>query len=100
MEGLAAALADAAVADRPAALLVDDQQRGPVRVLGVAVAPAEQRDEGGPEVEALLGQEVLVALGALLVGPALEDVLVDQSLEPRRKDVAGNPEALLELVES
>ena len=39
------------------------------------------RDHHRPEVDALLGQEVLVAGRALLVGALLEDALVD---EPRR----------------
>ena len=37
---------------------------GPSGAGGVAVAPAEQGDQGGPEVEPLLGEEVLVALRA------------------------------------
>src|SRR4051794_29582196 len=81
VEHLAAAFADAAVADVAAALLVDDHFG---RALGsgrVAVAPAEQGDQGGPEIEALLGQEVLIALWALLIGPAFEDALGDQPLQ-------------------
>ena len=60
----------------------------------------EQGDQGRPEVEALLGQEVLVAGRAFLVGAALEDVLVDQPLEAGREDVAGDAEGLLDLVEA
>ena len=48
-----------------------------------AVAPAEQRDEGRPEVQPLLGEEVFVARRVPLVGAPFEDVLLDQALEPR-----------------
>ena len=99
-EHLAALLADAAVADPAAALLVDDQHRRALGGGGVAVAPGEQRDQRRPEVEPLLGEEVLVALRIALVGAPFEDVLVDQPLEPRREHVAGDAEPLLQLVEA
>ena len=86
---LAAAFADAALADGAAALLVDDQPPRALGVGGVAVAPVEQGDQGRPEVEALLGQEVLVAGRAFLVGAALEDLLVDQPLQPARRGRCG-----------
>ena len=78
VQDLAAGFADAAVGDGAAAVLVDDGSGGPSGPRGVAVAPVHQGDEGGPEVEALLGEEVFVAGRAFLVGAALEDVLVDR----------------------
>jgi hypothetical protein len=100
VQELAAVLADAAIADRPTALLVDDQHRRPGGVGGVAIAPSEQGDEGRPEVEPLLGEEVLVAIRPALIGAALEDVLLDQSLQAGGEDVAGDTEALLQFVEA
>jgi hypothetical protein len=49
-------------------------------VLGrlVAVAPLHQRHQHREEVQALLGQPVLEALRALLIGVLLEDALVDE----------------------
>ena len=73
---------------------------GPVGAGGVAVAPGEQGDQRRPEVEPLLGEEVLVALRALLVGAPFEDVLVDQPLQPGGEHVAGDAEALLQLAEA
>ena len=74
--------------------------RRALRAGGVLVAPVQQGDQGRPEVEALLGQEVLVAGRAFLVGAALEDALLDQPAEPGREDVAGDPERALDLAEA
>ena len=84
----------------PAAALVADQHRRPVGLGEVAVAPVQHRDHHRPEVEALLGEEVLVARRALLVGALLEDALVDQQREAGGEDVAGDAEVLLDLVEA
>jgi hypothetical protein len=100
VEQFAALLADAALADAAAADLVPDQFRRAAGAGGVAVAPVEQGDQGGPEVEPLLGQEVLVAIGALLVAASLEDVLVEQALQAGREHVAGDPERGLDLAEA
>ena len=98
-EALAAALAVAASVDEPVAALVADQHGRTARVGEVAIAPVEQGDHHGPQVEAPLGEEVLVAGGSLLVRPLLEDPLVDQPREPRGEHVAGDAEVLLDLVE-
>src|SRR5206468_9365665 len=65
----------------------------------IPVAPLPQAGQREVEVAALLGQPVLVALGPLAVADPLEDACVDQPIEPVGEDVAGDPEALLELLE-
>jgi hypothetical protein len=42
-------------------------------VAQVLVAPAHDRDDGGIQAEALLGQLVLEALGLVLIAAAFED---------------------------
>src|ERR1700730_6193855 len=69
-------------------------------VTQVAVAPLPQPDQGDVEVQALLGQLVVVAIGPAAVWHSLEDPLVDELVEPGRQDVAGDPKALLELIET
>ena len=93
VQGLAALFADAALADVAAADLVADQFRRAAGGGGVAVAPVEQGDQGRPEVEPLLGQEVLVAGGALLVLAALEDVLVERGAAAAPRARCGRPRA-------
>ena len=85
---------------RPLAALVADQHRRARRLGEVAVAPVQHRDHHRPQVEALLGQEVLVAGRALLVGALFEDALLDQQRQPGGEDVAGHAEVLLDLVEA
>src|SRR4051794_6526660 len=72
LERLPAAGADAPVVHLAAAVAMLHHHGRPVRV-HVAVAPLHQRDEHRPEVEALLGEAVLVARRPLLVEPSLED---------------------------
>src|SRR4029078_2278647 len=87
LERLVAAPADPAVVDDAAAPLVDDDHR---RTLGpgeMAVSPLKQRDHRRPKGEALFGQEVLVAGGTLLVGPALEDAGLGEVRQPTRENV-------------
>jgi hypothetical protein len=71
-----------------AARLVDQLDRRPRLAGGVAVAPLHERDQDGIQVPSLVGEPVLEALRALLVGAALEDPLRDQPLEPVGEDVA------------
>jgi hypothetical protein len=66
----------------------------------VAVAPLHQRDQHRPEVYALVGEPVLEALGALLVGALLEDPLVDEAPQAVGQDVARDAEVILEVVEA
>jgi hypothetical protein len=69
-------------------------------VAHVAVAPLPQPDQGDVEFKALLRQLVVVAIGPGAVGHSFEDPFVDQLVAPVRQDVAGDPKALLELVET
>jgi hypothetical protein len=97
---LPALRADPALVDYPAAFaLVDHEHGGPVRQRLVLVTPEHQRRHHRPEVEPLLRQEVLVALGPLAVRTPLDDVLVDQPLEASREDIPGDPEGPLHLRE-
>ena len=87
------------VRDLAAAVAVDHEPW--TAVLGVvAIAPPEQPHQGGPQVEALLREPVLEALGPLLVAVALEHTLVDEAREPVGQDVAGDSKALLETLEA
>jgi hypothetical protein len=79
---------------------VADDARRPGGRRVVAVAPLHERDDRRPEVDALLAEAVLEALGALLVAPALEQALLGQALEAIGQDVAGDAEAALEVVEA
>ena len=85
--------------DRRPARLVDEQPWCTVRRL-VHVAPGPQRVDRGPEIPALLRQDVLVAVGPLLVALAGEDPLLDEALEPAGEHGAGDIEPLLEVVEA
>ena len=81
--------------------LVPSSARDPWRLLAeVPVAPLSQASERHGEVSALGGEPVLVALGALAGADAREDALLDQPVEPVGEDVAGDSEALLELIEA
>ena len=92
VDGLAADRADEALVDLAAAAAVQDERRRPGLLGGVAVAPLHQRDQHRPQVDALLGEPVLEALGSLLVGVALEDALVDEARQPVAQHVARDPE--------
>ena len=52
------------------------------------------------QLEALVGQAVLVALGAILVEAALQNPVADEGLEAGGEDVAGDPEPALEVLEA
>jgi hypothetical protein len=78
---------------------VDDHHRAAAGERLVLVAPMHQGDHQRPQIEPLLGEEVLVAFGPLAVGAALEDVLVDQALKPGGEDVSRHPERALHLGE-
>src|ERR1019366_8953511 len=96
----AAALANAVLVDGPAAAAVFEQHRRPGGRLGVLVAPLHQGHHCGPQVEPLLGQAVFVALGTLVVEPALEHAVIEQPDEARLQDVSGDSQVLLALVEA
>ena len=78
---------------------MDEQPRRPVRRL-VDVTPGTEGVDRGPEIQALLRQHVLVAVGPLLVALAREDPLLDQAMKAAREHGAGHVEALLEVVEA
>ena len=83
-----------------AAAAVADDARPAAGCRVVAVAPVRQRDHDRPEVDALLGQVVLEALRALLIEAALEDAVVDESLQAVGEHVAGDAEIALEVLEA
>lgn len=66
----------------------------------VAVAPVHQGDQRGSELAAHQGELVFEAVGVVAGGHTLQHTAVDQVVEPVGQDVAGDPEALLELVEA
>src|SRR6266852_3659627 len=66
----------------------------------VFVAPLAKRGQRDVEVETLLRQLVLVPLRTLAVEDALEHAFVDQTVEPVSQNVAGDAQALLQLVEA
>src|ERR1700677_3625989 len=100
LEQLAAARADAVLAELTAAALVAQHDRRPCGGDGVTVAPAKQLDDHGPQVEALRRQTVFVAQRALLVGDLFEDPLGHQPVQARGEDVTRDAEALPHLVEA
>jgi hypothetical protein len=63
------------------------------------VAPAPQGQQDVEQVLALVGQDVLVPRGALLVAAACEDAAGDKAVESFGEDVPGNPEIPPELIE-
>ena len=74
--------------------------RGGPSGVDVLRAPAAEGDERGPELERLLGQEVVVAGGALLVGLASQQAGVDELGEPAGQHAARHLQPLLEVVEA
>ena len=82
-------------------LLVGLATGDPGRFLAeVLVAPLPQAGERDREVASLGCEAVFVALGALAVADAIENALLDEPAQSVGEDVAGDPEALLELVEA
>jgi hypothetical protein len=63
------------------------------------VAPAPQGQQDVEQVPALVGQDVFVAWGMLLIAPACEYTTGDQAVEPFGEDVPGDPEITPELIE-
>src|SRR5215813_2427602 len=61
--------------------------------------PASKRTNNQGKSLPFLREQVLMALGPLLIGLPLEDALVDELLQPGRQDVVGNPGGL-EVLES
>ena len=99
-ERLAAVLADAPLVQQAAAVAVAQHDWGTRGGGRVAIAPAQELDDHRPQVEALLGEAVLVALGALLVGDLPQDALRDEPLQARGEHVARDAEVALDRVEA
>ncbi len=66
----------------------------------VLLAPGHQSDEHGPEVEPLLREPVLEAIGALLVALAPEDPGCDELVEPVGENVSGAADVALHRIEA
>ena len=75
-----------------AARVVHDLEGGAVGCRPL-VAPLTHGGEDRPEVAPLVGEPVLVAQGALLVGHPLEDTGLDQAGQAHVEDVAGDAQA-------
>jgi hypothetical protein len=86
--------------DRATAATVLEHHRRPSLRGRVTVAPLHQRDDRRPQVEALLGQHVLVTQRPLLVGDPFEHPQLGQPPQTRLEDVARDAEVRAELVEA
>src|SRR3546814_656861 len=99
--GQAGASIDQQGLDRLTAVSVDEVDgRGLVVPVEPVVAPLHERHDHGEEANPLLGEAVLVAHGPLLVLHLLHDPLVHQAVQALGEDVAGDAEALGELLEA
>src|SRR5438132_429218 len=67
---------------------------------GVAIAPVHQLDEHGPQRLALVGEVVALPHRALAIRAALEDLLLDEPLEPRGEHVARDAQLALLVIEA
>jgi hypothetical protein len=65
-----------------------------------AIAPLSEGDDHWPQIAALFREDVVEARRMFVVGNPLEHALVDQVGEPLGEHIAGDTEALLELVET
>ena len=86
--------------DLAAAVAMADDDRGPGLRGVVAIAPLQQGHHHRPQVDALLGEPVLEARRAILVGHALEDALLDEPPEAVGQHVARDAEVALEVLEA
>src|SRR5271169_5737122 len=99
---LAVDLFFAAVADRDrlehvTAVLVHELQGRVIDL--VAVPPAQHGQQHRVEILALLRQDVLIARGPFLIGPSLQNPLVNEQLQPVGQDVAAELELGLDVLE-
>src|SRR5215475_12484360 len=65
----------------------------------VDVAPVHDRHDDGIQIEALLGQPVLIAQGPFLVGDLGQDEMLDQLAQSARQDRPGDAQPGLEVLE-
>ena len=82
-----------------AAKIVSVEQRAALFAGHVDIAPMDNRHDDRVEVEPFLRQAILITWRPLLVGHFDEHKLVDELLKSAGEDRAGNPEALLEILE-
>jgi hypothetical protein len=64
------------------------------------ITPLHQGDQGDPQLTALRAQVVLEPLRPLVVPETVENSFGDQTLQAICEDVAGDSEAVLQIVES
>lgn len=83
-----------------AAALVFERDRGPVVVAHPAVAPADESDDDGVEIAALLREPVLVPDRLRLVGTPVDDAVVGELAEPSRKKMGGRAQRGFEVFEA
>ena len=76
------------------------RDRGLVLAEEPLVAPLPQRREHGPQLAAHVGEHVVAAPARLLVRAALHHAGVDERVESRGEDVAGDAEPVVELLEA
>jgi hypothetical protein len=84
-------------ADLPAGVVAVEHRR-PGRPGQPLVAPARHDHEQVDELDALLGEDVLVAR-PLVVRPAFDHTFVDEVVEPLGEDLPGDAEVRLDLFE-
>ena len=85
--------------ERLAAVAVLVQQRPAAFVDHVSVAPMDECHHDRIQIEALLGENIFVAFGRLLVRNAAQDALPDQLLQPFREQMARDSERGLKSLE-
>jgi hypothetical protein len=64
------------------------------------VAPSHERQDDRIQVATLVGEVVVRARGALLVGATLDQAVLDEGIQPVDEDVSRNPEAVSDLIEA
>ena len=79
------------------ALVVAQQQRR-LSLGKPAVAPRQHGDERPVEIAAHVGQQIFVALGRVLIEPAVKDALRHQAGQPVGQDVRRDAELRLNVV--
>lgn len=88
--------------DRVPAIAVDDLDGRAVGVRLPAIAPLHQRDDGGLQIKALVGEAIFVAfaLPGFSIGHALHHSRFDQCVEAFAEQIAGAPDVGLKLFET
>ena len=79
--------------------MLDEERLVPCAV-DPLVAPLAKRGDHGPQGAAFVGEQVVVAAPGLVVRTTFEDPCRDEGVESVAEDVARDPQALDEVVES